>query len=96
MLRESLPEYLCVAGYCVAFRKDSSWIGAGPDACLGYPAALMLFAIVDAIGSYHRADPNFRVTVDDKSVPIRKSGTQHFYILNSEYYGQALPEHIYR
>jgi len=50
MLRESLPEMLMVAKYCIEFRKDTSiWPAPG---CYGYPAALILLSIVDSIGSY--------------------------------------------
>lgn len=57
MLMESLPEYLFVAERCVRYQKDASW---GPPhqvgGRLGYPAAVMLFCIVDTIGSFHRRD----------------------------------------
>ena len=50
MLRESLPEMLLVAKYCIEFRKDTSiWSASG---CYGYPAALILLSIADSIGSY--------------------------------------------
>jgi hypothetical protein len=50
MLRESLPEMLLVAKYCIEYRKDSNiWPAPG---CYGYPAALLLLSIVDSIGSY--------------------------------------------
>ena len=45
MLRESLPEMLLVAKYCIEFRKDTSiWSASG---CYGYPAALILLSIAD-------------------------------------------------
>ncbi len=90
MLRESLPEYLHVAEYCVGYKKDATWSVAAPGGCLGYAAAVMMFAIVDAIGSYHRGDPTLPALVDGKSVTIRTDGFQHFYVLNSEYYTQIL------
>lgn len=50
MLKESLPEMLLVAKYCVEFRKDTNtWPAPG---CYGYPAALLLLSIADSIGSY--------------------------------------------
>jgi hypothetical protein len=91
MLRESLPEYLHVAEHCVAYKKDATWPVAAPGGCLGYPAAVMMFAILDAIGSYHRGDSSLPLSVDGRSVTIRSDGFQHFYILNSDYYDQALP-----
>jgi len=86
MLRESLPEYLYVANYCIGFTKDEEWPSQG---CLGYPAAGLLFSILDTIGSYLRGQ--LSVKVDEKDTPIRNDGCDHFYILNSEYYGQSLP-----
>lgn len=50
MLRESLVEMFLVAQYCVEYRKDPKiW---GSYGCYGYPAAILLFAITDAVGSY--------------------------------------------
>jgi len=50
MLQESLIEMVLVADYCIKFRKDSKiWSSKG---CFGYPAAILLFSIVDSIGSY--------------------------------------------
>jgi len=50
MLKESLPELVKVAEYCINFRKDPKiWHSHG---CYGYPAAILLLAIVDSIGFY--------------------------------------------
>ena len=50
MLQESLVEMVLVAEYCINFRKDSKiW---GSHGCYGYPAAILLLAIADSIGSY--------------------------------------------
>lgn len=50
MVRESLPEMILVAKYCIEFKKDTKfWPAPG---CYGYPAALILLSIVDSIGSY--------------------------------------------
>jgi hypothetical protein len=50
MIKESLPEMLLVAKYCIEFRKDTNiWSAPG---CYGYPAALLLLSIADSIGSY--------------------------------------------
>jgi hypothetical protein len=50
MLKESLPELINVAEYCINFHKDPViW---GSDGCYGYPAAILLFSIADNIGSY--------------------------------------------
>jgi len=90
MLRESLPEYLQAADYSITFRKNVGGRPDEPGACLGYPAALTLFSIVDVIGSFHRHDAAFRAVVDGKSVQVRSDGFHHFYVLNSDYYGQTL------
>jgi hypothetical protein len=50
MIKESLPEFLKVAEFCIEFRKDpKEW---GSEGCYGYPANVLLLAIADAIGSY--------------------------------------------
>ncbi len=92
MLQESLREYVSVADWCVRYRKDDSWGQEQVGGRLGYPAAVMMFCIVDTIGSFHRGDKNFSVPVGGESVTIRQQGFQHFYVLNSQYYGQSLSE----
>lgn len=73
MIKESLPEFVEVADYCINFRKDPKiW---GSDGCYGYPANVLLLAIVDAIGSY----------------VLGGSTRKHFDILNhSDYYNLKL------
>jgi hypothetical protein len=82
MLRESLPEYVRLARVGIEFKKENG--GA-----LGYPAATLLLAVVDIIGSHlrkrHGLEP-FMVTVDGGPQPIRKTG-HHFRVLNSQYFG---------
>lgn len=50
LLKESIPEYLAIAEYCIYSRKDAEEFGN--SGCYGYPAALLLLTIVDTIGSY--------------------------------------------
>lgn len=88
MLNESLVEMLLVAEHCVTFRKDPALWGSG--GCFGYPAAILLFSIVDVIGSYHRGNINVEINVDGKMTSIKADGAEHFYILNSKYYEQEL------
>ena len=90
LILESLPEYLHVAEYCVKFRKDSAWGREQAGGCLGYPAAVMLFSIVDTIGSFYRGRTDLSIAISGKSVHIRGDGFQHFFVLNSEFYGQNL------
>jgi len=92
LLHEPLPEYLAVAEYCVAFRKPTDWGQNQVGGCFGYPAALLLFSIADTIGSFHRGLGTPTIKVGPKTTTISKDGFQHFYILNSEYYGQSLDE----
>jgi hypothetical protein len=96
LLRESVSEYIYIADYCVSFIKDSQRGPQQTGGCLGYPAAVMLFSIIDVIGSFHRQDLKCIVNVDGKNTIIRKGGFQHFYILNSPYYGQSLGEQTIR
>jgi hypothetical protein len=90
MLKESLPELFLAAEYCVTFQKDPSLWGA--PGCYGFPAAVMLFTITDTIGSFHRGDKSFTMIVDGKKKTIDNDGAQHFYILNSIYFGLQLSE----
>jgi hypothetical protein len=92
LLHESVREYLEVAEYCLAYRKDANWGAAEVGGCLGYPAAVMLFSVVDTIGSFHRGSAAISVVVDGRPVKIRKEGFQHFFILNSDYYDLHLSE----
>jgi len=92
MLRESLQEYLLVAEWCVRYQKDASWGVDQVGGRLGYPAAVMLFCVADTIGSFHRGDRLFSAPVGGRSLSIRQQGFQHFYVLNSDYYGQSLSE----
>lgn len=75
MVRESLIETFLVSEYCINFRKDYSiWGSCG---CYGYPAAKLLFSIIDTIGSY----------------VIGGGSRKHFEILNhSDYYNLYLDE----
>ena len=50
MLQETLVEMVAVSDYCINFRKDPKiW---GSHGCYGYPSAILLFSIMDSIGSY--------------------------------------------
>lgn len=75
MLKETMSEYLVVADFCVKYRKNpTTW---GSTGCFGYPAAVLLMAIADAIGSY----------------VIGGSTKKHFEILNHpDYYNLDLTE----
>lgn len=85
LLKESLPEFLIAAEYCVNFRKKNR-------GCLGCPGAALMFSIADSLGSYHRKRSDFAVTVDGRITAIKRADFQHFFIFNSVYYGLALSE----
>jgi hypothetical protein len=79
MVRASLGEFLELAR-----------LGTGrKEGVLGYPTATILFAFIDAIGSYHRDVASFTVRVDGKDVGIT-SPEHHMRILNSDYFGLQL------
>jgi len=85
LIQEALTEYLAIAEHCITTGKPAG-------GCYGYPTALLLFSIVDAIGSFHRKDDSFTIEVGQKKKTIKGTGFQHYYILNSDYYRQVLTE----
>lgn len=89
MLKESLSELLEASRYCVEYKKTD-------NGCLGYPGAILMFSIIDSIGSYHRGNKTFTFTVDLKEEAINKDGWEHFIILNSKYFGQSLSKEFIR
>lgn len=88
MLKESLRESLEAAKFCVNYKKnDPKWAPNISDkACLGYPGAILLFSIIDSIGSYFRKNDKFIVEVDGRKTTIKADGWEHFLILNSKYF----------
>jgi hypothetical protein len=91
MLKESLDETLEAAKYCVEYKKvDVKWGKFATDGCLGYPGAILLFSLIDSIGSYFRKNKTFEVIIDGKNEKINAAGWEHFKILNSKYFDQKL------
>jgi len=91
MLKESLDESLEAAKFCADYKKtDKKWGKFATGGCLGYPSAILLFALIDSIGSYFEKDKNFSVMIDRKQEKINGSGRDHFKILNSKYFNQNL------
>ena len=90
MLRESTKEMLFVAKHCISFRKDQEWGHEQQGGCLGFPATVLLFCITDTIGSFHKGDESFLVSIDGKPRSIKKDAFEHFFVLNSPYYNLAL------
>jgi hypothetical protein len=91
MLKESLDETLEASKYCVDYKKqDKKWGEYATGGCLGYPGAILLFSLIDSIGSYFRKDKAFEVLIDGKKEKINAAGWEHFKILNSKYFDQKL------
>jgi len=83
-VKEGLPEYLELARIGISHTKPGGGV-------LGLASATLLFAVVDAIGSYHRGDPKYTVPMDGKQRTIN-STSDHIFILNSPYFGLAFTE----
>lgn len=91
MLKESLDETLEAAKFCADYKKtDEKWGEFATGGCLGYPGAILLFSLVDTIGSYFRKNNDFKVLIDGKQESINAAGWEHFKILNSKYFNQSL------
>jgi hypothetical protein len=84
LLKESLTEFLDTANYCINFRKKNG-------GCLGFPGAAIMFSIVDSIGSYHEGKIEFTVPIDGQKKIINGT-SDHFFILNSDFYGLNLEQ----
>ena len=91
MLKESLPEFLMTAEYCIGFQKGNDFPDAQRGGCFGYPGTSLLFCIADAMGSFYRGNRLFEIRVDDKVTYIKKDSFHHFFIFNSKYYQLSLP-----
>jgi hypothetical protein len=89
ILATSLREYLSASKFSLEFAKPSDW-GSEAGHCLGFASALLLFSIVDAIGSYHRGS-GASFAVEKKERQIDGADFRHFFVLNGDrYYGQDL------
>lgn len=87
--REALNEMLEAVEYCISYRKKDheKWADSTFPGCLGIPAAILLFSIADAIGSYHRdRNKSFVVEIDGAPQALDNKA-KHLYILNSKFYG---------
>jgi hypothetical protein len=83
LIRESLTEYLEMARYAITTTKPAG-------GCYGFPGALLLLAITDAIGSFCRGNRNVIIQIDGQTKIIKKPKAHHFWILNSRFYGMSL------
>lgn len=89
MVVETLEEYLVTADLCLKYYKspDPSKWSKFRGGVLGYPAAALMFMIVDIIGSYY----NQMVLVDGKQKSIKHTN-EYFRILNSNFFNLQLSE----
>jgi len=91
MMEDSLKESLVATKWCIDYEKSNNdWQTKG---CLGFPAAILLLSIADAIGSYFRGNKQFGIKINGEREAI-KLNSQHFYILNSDYCGLNLDKDI--
>ena len=93
LLKESLLEMLHVAEYAVTYRKTdrAKWADNATGGILGYPAVVVLFSIIDCLGSVFAGDNKFSIPIDGKNRHIR-SASQHIIILNSKYFNLDLSQ----
>lgn len=93
LLKESLLEMLHVSEYTVTFKKidKTKWADYATGGILGYPAVIILFSIIDCLGSVFAGNNKFSVIIDGKNRPIRNA-SQHIYILNSRYFNLDLSQ----
>ncbi len=93
LLKESLLEMLHVAEYAVTSRKTdkAKWGDNATGGILGYPAVVVLFSIIDCLGSVFAGDNKFSVSIDGKNRHIMNA-SQHIYILNSKYFNLDLSQ----
>ena len=95
MLKESLIESLEAAKFCSDYRKtNEKWGDFKTGGCLGYPGAILLFSIIDSIGSYFRKDQSFKILIDSQQMTIDSDGWQHFKVLNSKYFNQNISQYF--
>lgn len=88
---EGLVEMLHVAEYAINYRKTdrAQWGDYATGGILGYPSAVVLFSVIDCLGSVFAGDDRFSVSIDGKSRQIRRAN-EHIYILNSKYFNLDL------
>lgn len=78
MAMEAIDEYFTASENCLRFRKPD-------DGCLGYPATLLLFCVINALGICLHGDS---VTIDGRLQTITPG--EPFRILNHECFGLGL------
>jgi hypothetical protein len=86
--KESIYEMLHVAKYCVNYKKKdkSQWGNNATGGILGFPETIILFSIIDCLGSYFKNDQNFTVKLTIK-IDYKQAKSTHLYV-NSKYFNQ--------
>lgn len=93
LIKESLIELIHVADYAVNYIKtdSSKWGEYALGGILGFPSSIILFSIIDCIGSICAGNKKYLVKIDGKERYI-KGTSQHIYILNSDYFSLDLSQ----
>lgn len=91
LIKESLMEMIPVAEYTTNYRKtdERTWGTESTGGILGFPSSVILFSVIDCIGSVFRGNDSFEVAIDGQQTTIRTT-SQHIYVLNSKYFGLNL------
>lgn len=97
MVQESFREILFTVRKCLDYRKTQDkdyWSTPHntPLGVLGFPSAILMFSLVDAIGSYYEGNKEMQIKLrgEKNTANISTSVESHFYILNSEYFALNL------
>jgi hypothetical protein len=80
MAVEAIQEYLAASEKCLEFRKSDG-------GCLGYPATLLLFCVVNALGTYLVGD---EVVIEGRKQKITSG--EPFRVLNHPCFGLSFRE----
>jgi hypothetical protein len=93
LVKEALHEMVHIAEYGVKYKKSETnlWGKNATGGILGYPVAVILFSIIDCIGSVFSGDNNFKIKIDGNEKTITNA-THHIYILNSKYFNCDLSQ----
>lgn len=93
LLKESLNELIYLAGYSIRYRKidPAIWGSNATGGILGYPCTVILFSIIDCVGSVFSGNGGFQIEIDGKMRSINKTN-EHIYILNSPYFNLNLSQ----
>ncbi|MCC7331931.1 MAG: hypothetical protein IT232_04905 [Flavobacteriales bacterium] len=101
LLKESLQEMIHLADYAVTYKKTDrkKWGANATGGILGFPSTVILFSIIDCLGSVFSGDKKLKIIIDAQERQI-KDTSQHIFILNSKYYNLDLSlldlENIYK